>query len=63
MDLPFALNISSAQGNVKIWSELRHSQLVAMSGAVQLQQMKVSRQDKEALAVNQLQSRFHWRLG
>jgi len=62
MDLPFALNISSGTGNVKIWSELRHSQLVAMSGAVQLQQMKVSRQDKEALAVNQLQSRFHWRL-
>ena len=62
IDLPFTLNIRSGTGNFKIWNEVRHSQLAAITGEVQLQQMNVFRQNREALAVNQLQTRFHWRL-
>ena len=62
VDLPFALNISSGTGDFKIWNELQHSQRVATSGEVQLQQLKVSRQDRGQLPVNQLKTRFHWRL-
>lgn len=61
-DLPLALNINSGKGDFKIWSELQHSQLVAMSGQVQLHQMKAVRQGNEVFPVEQLQARFQWHL-
>ncbi len=62
VDLPLALKINSGTGDFKIWSELKQSQLVAVNGDVQIQQMNVSRQDNQNFPVKQLKTRFHWRL-
>ncbi|MGZ8186338.1 MAG: YhdP family protein, partial [Methylobacter sp.] len=61
-DLPFAMNISSGTGDFKIWSDWRNSQPVAVKGEVQFQQLKFIRQDKHAFPVDQLKTRFQWRL-
>ena len=62
VDLPFALSIGSGIGNFKIWNELQHSQLVAMTAEIQLQQLKILRPDKDVFPVNQLTTGLHWRL-
>jgi uncharacterized protein (TIGR02099 family) len=62
MDLPFAMNISSGTGDFKVWSDWQYSQPVSVKGEAQFQQLKFIRQDKNALPVNQLKTRFHWGL-
>jgi len=55
-------NINAGIGDFKIWGDWRQSQLVAMDVEAQLQQMALVRQDKQALFVKQLTTRFHWGL-
>ena len=69
VDLPLNMDISSGMGNLKVWSNWQHSQLVSLDGEVQIQQMKLIRQDKSEFPVKQLKTRFHgdlndkqWRL-
>ena len=40
-DLPASMNIHSGIGDVRVWSELQHSQLVSLVGDVQLQQLQL----------------------
>ncbi|MDD5410167.1 MAG: YhdP family protein [Methylobacter sp.] len=62
VDLPLNMNITSGMGNLKVWSNWQHSQLVSVDGVAQLQQMKLIRQDKSEFPVKQLKTRFHWNL-
>ena len=62
LGVPLSMDIRSGSGDFKIWSELQHSQLVAMDGDVQLQRMKAFRQDNDVFSVKQLKTFFHWRL-
>jgi uncharacterized protein (TIGR02099 family) len=61
-ELPLAMTIRSGAGDFKVWSELQHSQLVSMDGEVQLQRMRVFRQDNDVFPVKHLKTLFHWRL-
>ena len=60
VDLPVSMNIDSGIGDVRIWSELQHSQLVSLVGDAQLQQLQLNRPDKGAFPVKQLNTRFYW---
>jgi uncharacterized protein (TIGR02099 family) len=62
VELPLAIKIATGTGNFKIWTKVQHSQLVSISGEAQLQQMKISRQNNQIFPVNQLNTRFHWRV-
>jgi len=61
-ELPFNLKISSGTSSFKIWSGWQHSQLVSVNGMVQFQPLNLLRQDKEALFINKLDTRFNWEL-
>lgn len=58
--LPFEMGISSGTGDLKVWSDWQHSQLVSLDGVAKIQQMKLIRQDKSEFPVNRLKTRFHW---
>jgi uncharacterized protein (TIGR02099 family) len=61
-DLPASMIIHSGAGNVRLWSEVQHSQAVSITGDVQLHQLHLSRQDKGVFPVKQLDTRFRWTL-
>ncbi len=61
-DLPAFMNIHSGIGDVRVWSELQHSQPVSLVGDVQLQQLQLTRPGKGMFSVKQLKTRFYWRL-
>ena len=61
--LPFAMAIRSGIGDFKLWSKLQHSQLVSLVGDAQLKKLQLTRPEKDAFPVKQLNSRFYWRLG
>jgi uncharacterized protein (TIGR02099 family) len=61
-ELPFAINIHSGTGDVKLWSELQHSQLVSLTGNVQLQQLELTKPENRSFLVKQLKTRFYWQL-
>jgi len=61
-NLPSAMSLSSGSGDFKIWTDLRHSQAVAMQGEARFQQLKLLRRDKGEFPVKSLKTGFHWRL-
>ena len=58
IDLPSSMKIHSGVGDIKVWSELQHSQPVSLVSDSQLHQLHLSRQDKGAFSVKQLDTRF-----
>ena len=54
VDLPASINIHSGIGDVRVWSELQHSQLVSLVGDVQLHQLQLTRPEKGTFSVKQL---------
>ncbi|MDD1625665.1 MAG: TIGR02099 family protein, partial [Methylococcaceae bacterium] len=62
VDLPASMNIHSGVGDVRVWSELQHSQLVSLVGDVQLHQLQLTRPEKGMFSVKQLKTRFYWEL-
>ncbi len=60
IDLPASTSIHSGVGDVMVWSELKQSQPVSITGDVQLHQLQLSRADKGAFPVKQLDTQFRW---
>lgn len=58
LDLPGSLKIHLGVGDIKVWSELQHSQPVSLVSDSQLHQLHLSRQDKGAFSIKQLDTRF-----
>ena len=58
IDLPASISIHSGTGDIRFWSEWQHSQPVSMAGDVQLHHLHLSRQDKGAFPVSQLDTQF-----
>jgi uncharacterized protein (TIGR02099 family) len=61
-ELPFAMAIRSGIGDVRLWSELQHSQPVSLVGDAQLQHLQLTRPEQGAFPVKQLKTRFYWEL-
>ncbi len=60
IDLPASISIHSGVGDVRIWTGLKQSKPVSITGDVQLHQLQLSRQDKGAFPVKQLDTQFRW---
>ncbi|MFZ2168545.1 MAG: DUF3971 domain-containing protein, partial [Methylococcaceae bacterium] len=61
-DLPASMSIRSGSGDVRVWGELQHSQLVSLVGDMQLHQLNLSRPDNGVFPVKQLDTSFRWEL-
>jgi uncharacterized protein (TIGR02099 family) len=59
-ELPSAIAIRSGEGNFKLWSGLRHSQLVSLVADAQLQKLQFTRSGKGMFPVKELKTRFFW---
>ena len=59
-ELPLPIKINSGTVDFKVWSKCQHSQPVSVKGVVNLQSLKLSRQDKGFLAINQVEAEFNW---
>ena len=53
------LQINSGTGDVKLWAEWQHSQLVSMDISTLVNHLALQRQDKQALLIQQLKTRMH----
>ncbi|MGR8979902.1 MAG: YhdP family protein [Gammaproteobacteria bacterium] len=69
VDLPLDVNLSSGSGDFKFWAEWRHSKLISLSGAAQLNNLDLKRQETGKLPIEHLTSQFQltmndkrWRL-
>lgn len=58
--LPFEMKINSGFGDVKIWSTLKHSEITSLEADIQLQELKLTRPDKEDFFAKQLKTNVHW---
>ncbi|MEQ1636119.1 MAG: YhdP family protein [Methylococcales bacterium] len=58
--LPLNLTLTEGQGTIRLWSYWQHSQLQALTGATQLQQLLLQRPAQPVLAIEHLQNRFNW---
>jgi len=61
--LPYNIKINAGAGNFQIWSNWQHAQPVSVSGNAQLQPLKLHREDRGMLAIDNLEARFSWKLG
>ncbi|OYV18543.1 MAG: hypothetical protein CG441_1081, partial [Methylococcaceae bacterium NSM2-1] len=62
VDLPASMNIHSGVGDVRVWSELQHSQLISLVGDAQLQHLQLIKPEQGTFSVKQLKTRFYWEL-
>ena len=60
LDVPMSLNVTSGIADIKLWAELEHEQLLAMTSDVQLKQVNLVHQNHDVLAIGQLKTRVHW---
>jgi len=60
VDLPASMSIHSGIGDVRVWSELQHSQPVSIVGDAQLQQLQLTRPEQGTFSVKHLKTRFYW---
>lgn len=58
--LPLAMSVKSGYANAKLWAELQQSQLVALTGDVQLQNLQVLRPERGSFTAKHLDSLFFW---
>ncbi|MGR9085950.1 MAG: YhdP family protein [Gammaproteobacteria bacterium] len=61
-DLPFDIAVKSGTANVQLWGDWQGSRWSSVSGLMQLENLKLHRQQTESLAVAQLKSRFRLNL-
>ncbi|MDD1611759.1 MAG: TIGR02099 family protein, partial [Methylococcaceae bacterium] len=69
IDLPLGITLASGHGDLKIWSDWQKPHHVAVTGQIEIDDLKLNRPGLEAFLAEQLQSRFklglsekHWRL-
>jgi uncharacterized protein (TIGR02099 family) len=60
LDLPQNIKFQSGTGNVKVWSRIYHSRLVAVDAQTVLKQAVFLRPDNSTLSFKSLQSTFNW---
>ena len=58
--LPFAMKIGSGFGDFKLWTTLKHSQIMSMVADIQVQELKLTRPDKEDFVAEQVNTKVHW---
>ena len=58
--LPLDLRVADGAGTINVWSYWQHSQLQAITGTTQLQQLVLQRPAQAPLAIKQLRNRFNW---
>ncbi|NOT83218.1 MAG: TIGR02099 family protein [Methylococcaceae bacterium] len=59
-NLPLQLSVTDGQGTVRLWSYWQNSQLQAITGTTQLQQLLLQRPAQPSLAIKQLHNQFNW---
>ncbi|MGZ8137414.1 MAG: YhdP family phospholipid transporter, partial [Methylococcaceae bacterium] len=59
-DLPLNIKLDSGLGNLKVWSKLKHSELVSINVEAQVQQLKLARHNDAEFPANGLKTRFRW---
>jgi uncharacterized protein (TIGR02099 family) len=62
LDLPLAITLASGRGDLKIWSDWRQTQSLAVNAQVDLHDLKLHRPGVDPFAAEQLQGRFYLRL-
>jgi len=60
LDVPMSLNVTSGIADIKLWAELEHEQLLAMTSDVELKQVNLLHQNHDVLAIEQLKTRVRW---
>jgi uncharacterized protein (TIGR02099 family) len=58
-DLPMAITLASGRGDLKIWSEWRQAQAIAVNAQIDIQDLNLHRPSAEPFTAEQLQSRFY----
>ena len=58
--LHFPVSIPSGSADFKCWGELHQSRLDSIVGDVQIQQLTLTKPDKESFFVQHLNTQFHW---
>jgi uncharacterized protein (TIGR02099 family) len=59
LDLPMAITVTSGRGDLRIWSDWRQTQAVAVNAQIDVRGLKLNRPGTEPFAAEQLQSRFY----
>ncbi|MGJ0514661.1 MAG: YhdP family protein [Methylomicrobium sp.] len=58
-DLPLSITLASGRGDLKIWSDWRRTQMVALNAQIDIHDLNLHRPGVAPLSAEQLQSRFY----
>ncbi|EIC29225.1 YhdP family protein [Methylomicrobium album] len=59
LDLPMAITVASGHGDLRIWSDWRQTQAVAVNAQADIRGLRLNRPGTEPFVAEQLQSRFY----
>ncbi|WP_394754232.1 YhdP family protein [Crenothrix sp.] len=59
-DLPLSVHIDSGIGDFNVWTQVENSQLSAIQGDVQFQEVKLRRTGRSDFAAKTLKTQFYW---
>jgi uncharacterized protein (TIGR02099 family) len=59
LDLPMAITVASGHGDLRVWSDWRQTQAVAVNAQANIRGLRLNRPGTEPFAAEQLQSRFY----
>jgi uncharacterized protein (TIGR02099 family) len=60
-DLPLKLVLKAGSGDFELWGTVQNSQLTALSGQINSNNLSLQRPDRKKLQLSNLSSRFDWR--